>query len=105
MLSLKSKFSGKLSYRIAGFHTSNNSFEAKKLTVREAIREAIADEIVRDEKVFLMGEVTTYLLVNLFSLSLLSHEPGSCTVSGRLQDLEGIVRQIRSRSRDRYTYY
>lgn len=36
--------------------------EVKKLTVREAIREAIADEIVRDEKVFLMGEVCRHSL-------------------------------------------
>lgn len=57
MLSLKSKFSPKLFCRTTGgFHTSNYAMEVKKLTVREAIREAIADEIVRDEKVFLMGE-------------------------------------------------
>lgn len=39
-----------------GFRKSVFSLDVKKLTVREAIREAIAEEIVRDEKVFIMGE-------------------------------------------------
>jgi len=38
------------------FHASTVVLEARKLTVREAIREAIDDEIVRDPTVFLMGE-------------------------------------------------
>lgn len=39
------------------FHASTQLFASRKLTVREAIREAIDDEIVRDPNVFLMGEV------------------------------------------------
>jgi hypothetical protein len=68
MLSLRSKWSGKvLSRNLGGFHTSTSMLEAKKLTVREAIREAIADEIVRDEKVFLMGEVCVDSVLSLTS--------------------------------------
>lgn len=40
------------------FYASTRLLEARKLTVREAIREAIDDEIVRDSNVFLMGEVS-----------------------------------------------
>jgi len=39
-----------------GFHFSCSLMESRKVTVREAIREAISDEIIRDPNVFIMGE-------------------------------------------------
>jgi pyruvate dehydrogenase E1 component beta subunit len=42
--------------KIRGFHATPSLNAVRKLTVRDAIREAMADELARDSRVFILGE-------------------------------------------------